>query len=110
MTFAPRRFGVGEGVEHQLAPGERRFDREVCVPAAETDTCGCRTVSGAQHAVAQLGESVSMVVNAPRMRLTLSLPSGPDPVEGSSPSESCAARANLGKSDLSSNDWRAGRS
>ncbi|GAB4662612.1 hypothetical protein MOKP64_49430 [Mycobacterium avium subsp. hominissuis] len=70
MTFAPRRFGAGEGVEHQLAPGERRFDREVCVPAAETDTCGCRTVSGSQHAVAQLGESVSMVVNAPRMRLT----------------------------------------
>ena len=84
MTFAPRRFGVGEGVEHQLAPGERRFDREVCVPVAETDTGGCRTVSGAQHAVAQLGESVSMVVNAPGMRLTLS--------------------------DLSSNDWRAGRS
>jgi hypothetical protein len=26
------------------------------------------------------------------MRLTPSLPSGPDPVEGSSPSESCAAR------------------
>ena len=77
--------GFGEGVGHQLAPGERRFDREVCVPAAETDTCGCRTVSGAQHAVAQLGESVSMIVNAPRMRLTLSLPSGPDPVEGSSP-------------------------
>jgi hypothetical protein len=31
-----------------------------------------------------------MVVTAPRMRLTPSLPSGPDPVEGSSPSESWA--------------------
>lgn len=46
-----------------------------------------------------------MVVTAPRMRLTPSLPSGPDPVEGSSPSESCAARASLGGSNLSSNGW-----
>jgi hypothetical protein len=49
---------------------------------------------------------LAMVVTAPRMRLTPSLPSGPDPAEGSSPSESCAARANLGRSDLTSNDWR----
>jgi hypothetical protein len=46
-----------------------------------------------------------MVVTAPRMRLTPSLLSGPDLVEGSSPSESCAARASLGRSDLSSNGW-----
>ena len=58
MTFAPGRIGVGEGVEHQLAPGERRVDREVRVPDAETDACGCRPVSGAQPAVAQLGKSV----------------------------------------------------
>lgn len=58
MTFAPGRFGVGEGVEHQLAPGERRVDRELCVPDAETNACGCRTVSGAHPAVAQLGKSI----------------------------------------------------
>src|ERR1700758_3509902 len=48
---------------------------------------------------------LAIVVTAPRMRLTASLPSGPDPVEGSSPRKSCAARANLGRSDLSSNGW-----
>jgi hypothetical protein len=48
---------------------------------------------------------LAMVVTAPRMRLTPSLPSGPDPVEGPSPSESCAARANLGRSALSSTSW-----
>lgn len=107
MTFVAGRFGVGEGVEHQLAPGERRVDREVCVPGAQTNACGCRTVSGAHPAVAQLGEFVGDVgdVTQPRMRLTPSLPSGPEPFEGSSPSESCAARASLGRSDLSSNGW-----
>lgn len=44
-----------------------------------------------------------MVVTAPRMHLTPSLLSGPDPVEGSSPSETCAARASLGRSAVSSN-------
>jgi hypothetical protein len=58
VIFAPGRFGVGEGVEHQLAPGERPVDREVSVPGAETHACGCRTVPGALPAVAQLGESV----------------------------------------------------
>ena len=105
MTIAPGRFGVGEGVEHQLAPGECRVDREVRVPAAETNACSCRTVPGAQPAIAQLGGPLAMVVTAPRMRLTPSLPSGPDPVEGSRPSESCAARASSGRSDLSSNGW-----
>lgn len=58
MASAPGRFGVGEGVEHQLAPGERRVDREVRVPGAKTNARGCWTVPGAQSAVAQLGESV----------------------------------------------------
>jgi hypothetical protein len=52
VSLAPGGLGVGEGVEHELAPGERRVDREVRVPGAETDACGCRTVSGAQSAVA----------------------------------------------------------
>jgi hypothetical protein len=51
---------------------------------------------GAQSAVAQLGKSVDD---------TPSLQSGPDPVEGSSSSESCAARASLGRSALTSNGW-----
>src|ERR1700747_2382959 len=58
MTFAPGRIRVRQGVEHQLAPCDRRSDREVRVPATETDPCGCRTVSGAQPAVSQLSESV----------------------------------------------------
>ena len=58
VSLAPGGLGVGEGVEHELAPGERRVDREVCVAGPETDACGCRTVSGAQPAIAQLGESV----------------------------------------------------
>jgi hypothetical protein len=105
VTFAPGRFGVGEGVEHQLAPGERRIDREVCVPAAETDACGCRTMSGAQPAVAQLGESIGDGCDRTEDASDTVAAVRSGPVEGSSPSESCAARANLGRSDLSSNDW-----
>jgi hypothetical protein len=58
VSLAPGGLGVGEGVEHELAPGERRVDREVRVPGAETHACGYRAVPGAQSAVAQLGESV----------------------------------------------------
>src|SRR6478672_7626794 len=58
LTCSPWRIGVCEGVDHQLAPGERCIHREVCVPAAETDACGRWTVSGTQPAVAQLGEPV----------------------------------------------------
>jgi hypothetical protein len=58
VTFAPGRIVVGEGVEHELAPGECRVDREVRVPVAETNVCSCRTVPGAQPAIAQLGEPI----------------------------------------------------
>lgn len=83
------------------------------VSAALTARCACR-MPRPTCAVAgpcpvpnpRLGSSASPLATvAPRMRLTPSLPSGPDPVDGSSPSESCASQASLGRSELSSNGW-----
>ena len=104
LTCSPWRIGVCGGVEHQLAPGERCIHREVaCRLPGPTRRSLDRVPYPARGCA--LGSPLAMVVTAPRMRLTPSLLSGPDLVEGSSPSESCAARASLGRSDLSSNGW-----
>lgn len=53
--FAPRGLGVGEGVKHELAPGEGGVDGEVGVSCSEADWAGCRTVAGAVATVAEFG-------------------------------------------------------
>ena len=99
---APRRFGVSESVEHQLAPGDRGVDGQVRMTGSKADAGGCLAVSRPVSAVAQLRQAVGDGRYGPRMRLTPSLLSGPEGADGCSPSASWHDRANSGRSAFSS--------
>jgi hypothetical protein len=53
--FAPGGFRVGEGIEHQLAPGERCVDGQMRMAGAKAAWRLRWTVAGAVTAISKLG-------------------------------------------------------